>query len=640
MPGDRSPPPAPKHSTAASRPKAPKQVAPNRRVLPESTSSFTSINPVQPTPAASFNQDQFSAVSHSFRDDDSIAQDNIESSSIMADEEFVPMSQHSTQSRKRKRGINEINLDMIEHDHIKYGDELLDYFMTVGDASAASRITPPQPPPHFQVDRPIDDHGNTALHWACSMGDIEIVRDLLNRGANAGSRSDHDETPLVRAVLFTNNYEKGTMQELADLLQSTIMFRDWYGATVFNHLAATTKSKGKWKSSKYYCQVLIDKLNQLLPSHEISLLLSSQDSSGDTAALSAARNGCYRLATTLLAQCPDAGDIANKAGETANDILQTLSRRHRDNNNYHTGSSVAPQSIHENEQISLNDGNDANNPGGGSISQSTTNEATSTFIARVGSIIEDANRKLALAYGDLKSAPQGTEDITNPQGLYEHVESDRQNIRNQMAELAAKGEGSEQFESQINRLNRIKGDYELLLEHKRKTDLVGRFNSAGCSDSSQDARVAELQRQQHQQRIKNSPHELAQVYQLARELFEAQQAGQQAIRELIQQRADAGVSTKLDVHRKLVSLATGLGEDELDPMSSELADTLEFDRTNEKRSNTQTPDGNGNGNGNGNSSRGGDDANNSGSGGGDMELSKQEEAPRMATFSEQLVPAG
>jgi hypothetical protein len=42
------------------------------------------------------------------------------------------------------------------------------------------------------------------------------------------------------------------------------------------------------------------------------------------------------------------------------------------------------------------------------------------------------------------------------------------------------------------------------------------------------------------------------------------------------------VSTKFDVHRKLVALATGLKEEELDPMAAELAETLEFDRMNGK----------------------------------------------------------
>ncbi|OJD27831.1 hypothetical protein ACJ73_00765 [Blastomyces percursus] len=591
--GDRSPPPAPKHTTAASsRPRVQKNAAPNRKLVSEesSLSPRKQQQAVQPPMSqARFSQEpHFSAVNQSFRDDESVAQASMESPSMIAEEDMGPMSQHSTQSRKRKRGLNEVSLSIIEQQHIIYGDQLLDYFMTVGDAPATTRILPPEPPANFQVDRPIDDHGNTALHWACSMGDIDIVRDLINRGANVKALSNHDETPLVRAVLFTNNYEKGTMQDLADLLQETITFRDWFGATVFNHLAATTRSKGKWKSSRYYCQVLMDKLNHILPPHQISLLLSSQDSNGDTAALAAAKNGCYRLATMLLSQCPEAGDILNKAGESANAILQTISRRHKDNPP--APSSVTHHSVTDTDHAELNNTSDNT----AVYRPSTRSEATTSLLSKIGSIVDEASRKLALAYGDITWPPQGEEDFGNPQGLYEHVESDRENIRKQAASLTAKENETDDLEAKLERFNKVKRDYESLLEQVQRLHLLKRLqnarvdpesrartNSSGdgvgsCSGSSSNNNTTSNSNNK-------SPEDLNLLYQVTRELFEAQQARQKAIKELVQQKADAGVSTKLDVHRKLVSLATGLPEEELDPMSSELANALEFDRANEKR---------------------------------------------------------
>ncbi|KAK2786123.1 hypothetical protein FQN53_006884 [Emmonsiellopsis sp. PD_33] len=564
VPGDRSPPPAPKHTTAASsRPRAPKAAASSRRLVSEDV-SLTPVKPHGLPPQTSFSQDtHFSAVNQTFNDDESVAQASLESSSMIAEEDMAPMS---VQSRKRKRGLNEINLSIIEQQHIIYGDQLLDYFMTVGDAPATTKILPPEPPAHFQVDRPIDDHGNTALHWACSMGDIDIVRDLINRGANIKALSNHDETPLVRAVLFTNNFEKGTMQDLADLLQDTITFRDWFGATVFNHLAATTRSKGKWKSSRYYCQILMEKLNDVLPPHQISLLLSSQDSNGDTAALAAARNGCYKLATMLLSQCPDAGGIMNKAGESANAILRTISRRHKDNPP--PPSSVTHHSVADLDHPELNNIHD-----NGTVTRpATSSGVTASLLTRIGSIVDEASRKLALAYGDTKWPPQGAEDITNPQGLFEHVESDRENIRKQTASLATKENETEELEAKLDRFNKIKRDYESLLEQIQQLRLLKRFQDAGATTASSP----------DSQQTPRKPQDIPQLYQVARQLLDAQQARKQGLRDLIQQRADAGVSTKLDVHRKLVSLATGLGEDELDPMSSELANTLEFERANEK----------------------------------------------------------
>ncbi|KAF3491009.1 uncharacterized protein GIQ15_00526 [Arthroderma uncinatum] len=582
MTGDASPPPAPKHTTAASKPRAQKGAGAGRRAPAGSArGSFTTVNqrmtPVQPAapvaPAAvggSFSQEQYN-INQSFNENSSIMQGSPETSSIMADDDLAHMSPESTQSRKRKRGVNDVSMGIIEQNHILYGDQLLDYFMTVGDDPSASRVLPPMPPAHFQVDRPIDDQGNTALHWACAMGDLDIVKDLINRGADVRVRSNHDETPLVRAVLFTNNYEKRTMAELADLLQSTLTFRDWFGATVFNHLAATTRSKGKWKSSRYYCQTLMDKLAQVFPRHEISLLLSSQDANGDTAALTAAKNGCYRLATTLLAQCPEAGDLQNRHHETANEVLMALYRRRKEN-------PPPPSSVTYAQDIDGEGEYAVTTPTANYTGSAVATEATNALLVRIGSIMAEANRRLARAYGEAKTPPHSSsgsaEDMTNPKGLYEQLESDRANIRAQTEALLAKEAESEDLDAQLVRFNEIKSKYESLLNQKHDLELTALYESNGLND---DAGNSDPDREL-------APEQMVELYTLANELAQAQLDRSDAVAQLIRQRADAGVSTKLDVHRKLVSLATGLAEDELDPMSSELADALEFDRANEKRS--------------------------------------------------------
>ncbi|KAK2741123.1 hypothetical protein FQN57_005724 [Myotisia sp. PD_48] len=615
--GDVSPPRAPKHTTASSRPRQPKATAANRRLAAGagSRAAFTPVTQHMPAPASviaseepSFSQDQYppnnSQAGHSFREN-SVLQRSPAASSFIAEDELTHLSPQSVQSRKRKRGLNDVSM-VIEQNHILYGDQLLDYFMTVGDAPNAAKVLPPIPPAQFQVDRPIDDLGNTALHWACAMGDLDIVKDLINRNADVRVRSHHDETPLVRAVLFTNNYEKRTMGELADLLQSTVGFRDWFGATVFNHLAATTKSKGKWKSSRYYCQVLMDKIAQIYPPHEISLLLSSQDANGDTAALAAAKNGCYRLATMLLAQCPEAGDLQNRHGETANEVLMTLYRRRKD----HPAppSSVTQASIHE-----------------GDIAPSSTPprcsevaEATAALLDRVGSIMAEANRRLARAYGEVRSPILGAEDARNPKALYEQLESDRRNIRAQISSLSSKEEESEDYDELLVRYNSIRLEYESLLEQQQAAELRALFQEHGCleeannistddknnidnvsdleptasasdSVSVSESAVITTTTPNGSTAASGPSHDLDEVYELARQLAQAQAERQATLRELIRQQADAGVSAKLDVHRKLVALATGLPEDELDPMSSELADALEFDRANEKRPTRPAP---------------------------------------------------
>jgi ankyrin repeat protein len=509
--------------------------------------------------AASFSQEKYE-MPPPFEEEESLDRATLNSPSIMAEEDMVPMSQHSTQSRKRKHRMNEMTVMSIsEQEHILYGDQLLDYFMTVGDAPEAAKVQPPAPPANFQVDRPIDDQGNSALHWAAAMGDLDIVRDLLRLGANVQAVSIHEETPLVRAVLFTNNYEKKTMSALVNLLQDNLTFRDWFGATVFHHLAETTRSKGKWKSARYYCEVLLQKLRDSLPPQELEMLLSCQDSNGDTPALVAARNGNFRLTSLFLLHCPDSGNLVNQKGETAVNLM--------DQANAERTIPLPPSSVtYANEQ------HDPENAGAidnrSALKQAPEAATTSALASRIASLMDEANRKLTQAYGSA-NVGQESADATSPQDLFQQLEKDREIIRKEKMALVSRENASDSLETQTAQYRAIEERCISLVEQIHHRNLSERFTAAEDQPST-NGNVDE--------------DELQRRYALVREMVSAQTSRRAAVRDLIQQKADAGVSTKLDMHRKLVSLATGLKEDELDPMSAELAETLEFDRVNEKTS--------------------------------------------------------
>ncbi|OOG00029.1 hypothetical protein ASPCADRAFT_32529, partial [Aspergillus carbonarius ITEM 5010] len=566
--GDRSPPPAPKHTTAASKPRAQKNAASKRAANEEAANAVKAHRSMAP-PTYTYEHYE---MSHGFDEDESIEQATLESSSMIADEEMMAMSQTGTYSRKRKRGINEAPaMSIIEQEHILYGDQLLDYFMTVGDAPEATRVPPPQPPANFQVDRPIDDSGNTALHWACAMGDLEIVRDLLRRGADIKALSVHEETPLVRAVLFTNNYEKKTFPPLLELLLDTVSFRDWFGATIFHHIAETTRSKGKWKSSRYYCEVLLEKLRVTFSVEEVDVLLSCQDSNGDTAALVAARNGAFRLVDLLLSRCPRAGDLVNKKGETAAGIARRAAPHERDvplapssitmGNDQMDGEVIAPVTS-DHQPTAL---------------PQESSPATSKLLSNIGAVMAEANKKLVVSYGGSKANQQGSDDVANPEAFYAQLESDRQNIQKQTAVFMAKEAEEESIDTQLDRYKQLRSRYESLLEQIQQARLREKLASTPVPGKDDATSVSDQDR-------------LIQKYQLARQLCSAQKARCAAVKDLVQQTADAGVSTKFDVHRKLVALATGLKEEDLDPMAAELAETLEFDRMNGKAAGAESPE--------------------------------------------------
>ncbi|KAA8646488.1 hypothetical protein EYZ11_002996 [Aspergillus tanneri] len=567
--GDRTPPPAPKHTSAASKPRAPKNA--NKRMVNEEV--FNAVKPHRSMgPPPTFTHEQYD-INTGFEEDESIEQTTLESSSMVADEEMIPISQNGPYSRKRKRGMNEVTaMSISEQEHILYGDQLLDYFMTIGDAPEATRVPPPEPPANFQVDRPIDDSGNTALHWACAMGDLEIVNDLLRRGADVKALSVHEETPLVRAVLFTNNYEKRTFPALLELLLDTVSFRDWFGATIFHHISETTRSKGKWKSSRYYCEVLLEKLRTTCSPEEIDMLLSCQDSNGDTAALVAARNGAFRLVNLLFTHCARAGDLVNKKGETAASITQRAHHSERDippppssitMGNDHIDGEVNGPSHTDHQSVTL---------------PQNMSPATSALLSKISVIMAEANKKLTVSYGTSKSNQQDPDDVANPEALYEQLELDRQKIQKQLSAFTAKEKQEEPIDAQLGRYEQLRSNYESLLEQIQEARLQKRILRAPLPAEEDTAPSSTDQ------------DRLLHIYKLGRQLCLAQKARRVAVRDLAQQTAEAGVSTKFDVHRKLVALATGLKEEELDPMAAELVETLEFDRMNGKGPGAESPE--------------------------------------------------
>lgn len=265
-------------------------------------------------PPSQISEDQYEVISAQLNDDESIGHSELGSESFIGEEEMYRQQQGS---RKRRRVAEP---DFMEQQHTLYADSLLDYFM-LSENDRFYRLEPPLPPEGFIVNRPIDDQGHTALHWGAAMGDIETIRMFMARGARIDSVNVRGETPLIRAVIFTNNHEKETMSKLVDILQDTVMDRDRYGATVLHHVAMTTKSSSRKKSARYYLNVLLTKLADLLSPQEFSHFLECRDNNGDTAIHIVARHNARKCVRTFLARGMPT-DIPNNNGETAAEIMQ------------------------------------------------------------------------------------------------------------------------------------------------------------------------------------------------------------------------------------------------------------------------------------------------------------------------------
>ncbi|KAF2774182.1 apses-domain-containing protein [Teratosphaeria nubilosa] len=309
VPGDRSPPPAPKHVTAASgKPRQPRAAATARRA----------------PPAANVCHHQ-----HRTHDrDPPVPDDAPDNETVASQSQFddYPDMSRCSGSRKRRRVAHDMT--QAEREHRLWADELLDYFV-LADNPLDSRDTAPVPPPNADLNQAIDDRGHNALHWAAAMGDVEVVKDLIRRGARIDAQSHNGETPLMRSVIFTNSFDKRNMEKLAALLIRTVNMQEWFGSTVFHHIAGITQSKKKYECARYYMDCILNKMSEVLSPDQIERVLNEQDNNGDTAITMAARNGARKCVRSLIGRNA-AVDIPNAVGETADQLIVQLNHRRQE----------------------------------------------------------------------------------------------------------------------------------------------------------------------------------------------------------------------------------------------------------------------------------------------------------------------
>ena len=305
VPGDRSPPPAPKHATAASsRPRAPRA-------------------PAQPRRQPVHNAPDYAAMDVSMH-----GQETPDNVTVVSESGYDDYDPHYTNSRKRRRLETEA-MTRQEQDFRLWADELLDYFILQVDPADGPQSAP-LPPLNADLNGPIDDKGHTAIHWAAAMGDVEVMKDLIRRGAAIDIPAKNGETPLMRAVIFTNSFDRQNMDKIAGLLIRTVNMQEWSGSTVFHHIATTTiERKSKYACARYYLDTILNKMAEVLSPLEIEAILNYQDQNGDTAITIAARGGARRCVRSLIGRNA-AVDIPNNHGQTADQLIVGLNNRRQE----------------------------------------------------------------------------------------------------------------------------------------------------------------------------------------------------------------------------------------------------------------------------------------------------------------------
>ena len=108
------------------------------------------------------------------------------------------------------------------------------------------------------LDIPLDNSANTALHWAATLARVPLIRLLISKGATITRGNVAGQTALMSAVLVNNSLDRSCFPELLEILNPLIEIRDAQGRTILHHIAVSSGIKGRAASSKYYLEALLE----------------------------------------------------------------------------------------------------------------------------------------------------------------------------------------------------------------------------------------------------------------------------------------------------------------------------------------------------------------------------------------------
>ena len=504
-------------------------------------------------PAYSQISEEFDNISAHLHDDDSQDNSTTASASFMDEEDGYGGNQYDQPSRKRKR-----NQDVFDQQHMLYADELLDYFMLSSSDAPLMHLAPPVPPNPFHVNRPIDDQAHTALHWGAAMGDIDIVRFFIEREANVFARNKRGETPLIRAVLFTNNYEKKTMPDLVQLLISTIREHDNHGGTILHHIAMTTNSLAKKQCARYYLDIILNKMAENCTSQEFSRLVDMQDASGDTALHIVARHKAKKCIRALQNRRVR-GDLENGNGETAESIIQGQRRIGQDP----ISSSPMPDYPTRNGYEEVVKASNAE-----SASHYHSQSARS-FSQSFGEMAQDKCLQVALAYDS--EIKHKDDDLEEGQRLVQHVDHQLHGIRQGIFRHLQEGTDSYNNEEEEQRLR--EEERRLIAESESLSEQIQHKELHHAVRSEEQALPPSAHRKPNG--TMSNDHELEEQKKAALALAEQQDKRRELTRAVVVAQGAAGMSGHGETLKRIVSSTCGVAMDEVPTLAPELLEELQ-----------------------------------------------------------------
>lgn len=151
------------------------------------------------------------------------------------------------------------------------------------------------------LNSPIDDDGNTVLHWAVTLGRTDTVKFLRDKKARIDVANSAGETALMRAAYHSACHEHMAFAEMLQILaEKSLLSCDRKGRNLLHHICGIREPyHPSIQALKYYLQTTLDFVRNAHVSR-YSRLLNQADEHGDTPLIVAARAGVAYFVKLLL----------------------------------------------------------------------------------------------------------------------------------------------------------------------------------------------------------------------------------------------------------------------------------------------------------------------------------------------------
>ncbi|BFZ62029.1 Transcription factor mbp1 (MBF subunit p120) [Saitoella coloradoensis] len=541
-----SPPLAPKHITAAStRTKA----APKTKAAVAKRAAAAPVPRVMAPPPRPVLPDSESDLEDGDVSDESLGSGSGSASHSRASSPGV--YSHVSQSTNGVLGKRKRQTAGHEAANESYTEQLLQYFIQPIEEHFPQFLY--RPLPNFDANSIIDEEGHTAFHWACAMATVEVAQLLKEAGADISLANAQGQTPLMRAIMFTNNYEQRTFSRLVDMLQSTVYCMDRYGQTVFHHIALTTTTRSKLAAARNYIELLLAKLAETQSKEQIGRILDMRNLEGDTALLICARNGARKCARVMMDFLANPG-IPNNQGHTATEYINQ-------HDQMRTAGAIP----------TFSNMSTSPPPGNQSIQQllhgaQHVEAQEPTFVyAPAKSIMQDVlpdigKRLRSLADAYEKELKEKDADLRQSQDVLQTTEAETEATTQQLDSLNPAMQEAEAQQS-FQQVNVLTQRLRAVMERNQAKDL---------------AKL--VQEEEHRAKALHSPAgngDDAEKYQLMEELASLQRERRALVSEQVELSAAAGVGERMSDYRRLIAICCNIRVEEVDGLLDDLLDSLQ-----------------------------------------------------------------